>query len=279
MHDYSGFFGHVLLNAPLSVVRVVWYILQQSGGTPTPVHATYDMFMDNLNLSRCGVRDGLQQAISLGYIAKTGESSYALILPVHGNVIANSDKCDYQTVTFQTPIDSNLELEHVESVESNTVQPAVQISDRAEYFSDEALQISESATSMPPYLERLAHNFSAELGDMVHLPSNRQQVYNLWRQSGMSEADFGRLLYHARDLTRRYAVLRPGEKLPSDGAPRNRMAYFFTVVRNCLSERNVLTAENAEKETQRAQRFEYNPPEVKPQQKFYASWLRAAGLT
>jgi hypothetical protein len=59
------------------------------------------------------------------------------------------------------------------------------------------------------YLPNLSRDFSRELGDLAHGRSNSTQIHNLWRESGLSEKEFAGLLYQSRDLTRRYAVLRP----------------------------------------------------------------------
>ncbi len=84
------------------------------------------------------------------------------------------------------------------------------------------------------YLTNLSRDFSRELGDIAHASANRSQTLNLWRQSHLPEQEFAGRMYQARDLTRRYAVLRPGETPPPPGQPRNRMPYFFTTLRDLL---------------------------------------------
>jgi hypothetical protein len=91
------------------------------------------------------------------------------------------------------------------------------------------------AASLSPYLVGLTTRLSLELGDARHTTSNRTQTANLYRESGLSQKEFARLLYQARDLTRRYAVPRAGEAPPPKGSVRNLMAYFFTVVRDLIS--------------------------------------------
>lgn len=84
------------------------------------------------------------------------------------------------------------------------------------------------------YLSHLSYDFSREFADISHKSSNRTQTHNLWHQTHLTEAEFARLMYQARELTRRHAVLRSGEVPPPPGQPRNRMPYFFTCLRDLL---------------------------------------------
>jgi hypothetical protein len=88
--------------------------------------------------------------------------------------------------------------------------------------------------ALPAYLVNLSKRLSIELGDERHTASNRTQTLNLYQASGLSQKEFAKLLYQARDLTCRYAVARAGEVPPPTGGVRNTMAYFFRVVRDLL---------------------------------------------
>ncbi|HEX2916321.1 MAG TPA: hypothetical protein VH186_36505 [Chloroflexia bacterium] len=87
---------------------------------------------------------------------------------------------------------------------------------------------------LPAPLTNLNRAFSLELGDKAHTPSNHAQIRNLWQESGLSVAEFAEVMYQARELTRRYATLRPGEVV-SQGQTRNWMPYFFATLRYLLN--------------------------------------------
>ncbi|HEX2915798.1 MAG TPA: hypothetical protein VH186_33865 [Chloroflexia bacterium] len=88
---------------------------------------------------------------------------------------------------------------------------------------------------LPATLASLNRSFSLELGDSSHTPSNHAQTRNLWHASGLSASAFAEVMYRARELTHRYALLRPGETPPPPGQVRNRMPYFFATLRSLLS--------------------------------------------
>lgn len=83
--------------------------------------------------------------------------------------------------------------------------------------------------SYSPYIAAIASDFSRELGDSIHEASNMKQALNLWRDSGLSEAQFVSLMQEARKLTRRY------QSRPTWDALHNKMAYFFTALRDLLA--------------------------------------------
>jgi hypothetical protein len=72
-------------------------------------------------------------------------------------------------------------------------------------------------------------DFSRELGDEVHGVSNVTKALRLHAAAGRPEQEFVDLLYEARRRTRQYQG-RQGL-----GMIENKMAYFFSVMRN-LSE-------------------------------------------
>jgi hypothetical protein len=124
-----------------------------------------------------------------------------------------------------------------------TSQPAFQtgyyradsrISLELEYKLESGASYRKADRPRSTFLTSLTRDFSLALGDPAHLTSNLTQTHNLWHKSGLSEKEFAALLYRARFLTARYAVLRPGEPSPPPGLPRNRMAYFFTVLRDLV---------------------------------------------
>ncbi len=94
---------------------------------------------------------------------------------------------------------------------------------------------NNSKTSQPqsPYLSRLMDDFSRSLNDTLHAPSNRTQVNNLFRQSGLDEKAFVEVLYEAKKRTQ-WAALASAKTYQTGP---NRAAYFFQVVRDLLAQR------------------------------------------
>jgi len=72
------------------------------------------------------------------------------------------------------------------------------------------------------YIANLVMDIGRQFSDVEHFRENDAQAHNLWRDSGMDDTAFVKLIYQARDTALRLA-----------GA-RNRMAYFFTVLRNLV---------------------------------------------
>lgn len=93
---------------------------------------------------------------------------------------------------------------------------------------------TKPALTLSSYLSHLSQDISREFGDISHTSSNRAQTHNLWHHSGLSQTEFAAKMYQARELTRRYAILRVGEAPPPPGQPRNRMPYFFVCLRDLL---------------------------------------------
>lgn len=83
------------------------------------------------------------------------------------------------------------------------------------------------------YIGQVMLDFSRNLNDLSHAPSNQKQAQNLFRQSGLDERSFVDLLYEAKKRTQWVAIATP--KVTNSGP--NRAAYFFKVVRNLLEEK------------------------------------------
>lgn len=77
-----------------------------------------------------------------------------------------------------------------------------------------------------PPIANLMHDFSREMGDMDHVASNTTQAHRIYEQAGLELDEFFAIMYEARVRTRK------------TGGVQNRMAYFFTVLRDlALAER------------------------------------------
>jgi len=86
---------------------------------------------------------------------------------------------------------------------------------------------------LSPYLEDLVDRYSQELHDEDHQPQNRGQAARLWRASGRSEAAFGQAVTEAKAITLERDVKKRA-KVGGDIGVRNKMPYFFTVLRDVL---------------------------------------------
>ncbi|HYP21602.1 MAG TPA: hypothetical protein VEY08_16150 [Chloroflexia bacterium] len=78
------------------------------------------------------------------------------------------------------------------------------------------------------YLNSLVTDFSRELGDEAHTMQNISQALHLWAQSGGTDKEFGGLLYEAKSRVREYQGKQGLRGI------ENKMAYFFTVVRDLV---------------------------------------------
>jgi hypothetical protein len=274
----------VLINEQASVARLVGYVLARTLTGEAEVETSYSDLQHVLNLSRSAVGEGLQRALTVGYIrqVRQGEnghikSVYALAwaegesepptppqnryrnqagslavpaylpanetslsptledeseeaLPFGADALENlnlsapfgdiSSYQSYQPTGSLSLEDSNIESLELESLESHT-RPVAK---------------TARSNTLPTYLANLGRDLSHELGDIDHLKSNHTQIAKLFQSSGLDEKEFARLMYQSRDLTHHYATLRPGEQLPPPGQRRNKMAYFFTVLRDKLGQ-------------------------------------------
>jgi hypothetical protein len=192
------------------------------------------------------------------YEDQVGSSSVGMVEPYPNYAYQKNEVSPtFQTcTTFHTtpPPNSNIEINRIEDrIESSKVVKKL----------DHAENLGQSPTYPPEvihisaYLTNLSHDFSLELGDPTHTRSNRTQIHNLWHKSGLPEKEFVAVMYEARKLTKQFAIIRQGEKEPPPGQTRNRMAYFFAVLRDMLGlpaeKKNPVTQKTSEnhRETRR----------------------------
>lgn len=69
------------------------------------------------------------------------------------------------------------------------------------------------------------------LGDQAPEQSTGQRGVNLWRDSGLSRAEFMKLIYRARDRIREYQGKQPPGK-----TIKSKVAYFFSVLESMIDE-------------------------------------------
>lgn len=89
----------------------------------------------------------------------------------------------------------------------------------------------EVATAYSPYIAAVVTDFSDELGDSSHTVANVTQALRLWGQAALEEADFVEMLYEAKRRTRLYQGKQGAKGM------QNKIAYFFTVLRDLVEEK------------------------------------------
>ncbi len=89
--------------------------------------------------------------------------------------------------------------------------------------------------ALSPYLEDLVDRYSHELHDEDHAAQNRGQAARLWKASGWSETAFSRALVEAKAITLTYDIQKRA-RVGGELGLRNKMPYFFTVVRDLLGQ-------------------------------------------
>lgn len=92
----------------------------------------------------------------------------------------------------------------------------------------EGKENGETNTLYSPYIAAVVTDFSDELGDSNHTVANVTQTLRLWGISGVEEAEFVEMLYEAKRRTRLYQGKQGAKGL------QNKMAYFFTVLRDVI---------------------------------------------
>jgi hypothetical protein len=96
------------------------------------------------------------------------------------------------------------------------------------------VQTSKPVSPNPPptrsqYISAIVTDYSRELGDSEHILQNVSQALRLFTRSALPEQDFAQLLHEARLRTRK------SQTRPANDAMRNKMAYYFTVLRDLVS--------------------------------------------
>ena len=77
-------------------------------------------------------------------------------------------------------------------------------------------------------------DWSSELHDTEHTPSNISQAMHLYKASGLNESAFVARLYEARSITKQRGNISKdaqGNDLPG---LKNKMPYYFAVLRDLL---------------------------------------------
>lgn len=88
----------------------------------------------------------------------------------------------------------------------------------------------QAKENYPAFIRAVLKYLSVELGDGEHIAPNIAQAARLYKQSGMSEEAFTKLLYDLEAVARNKRGIK---RVNSQGWP-NRMPYFFKCLRNLL---------------------------------------------
>ena len=92
-------------------------------------------------------------------------------------------------------------------------------------------QLPKPKAKSPAFIRNIMTDFSRDLGDHDHIPSNIGQTAKLYRRSGLTEEAFIQALYDAREAAKKATQIR---HLNSYGNP-NRMPYFFRCLARALN--------------------------------------------
>ena len=86
----------------------------------------------------------------------------------------------------------------------------------------------------PPQIAAHIEQVSDEFHDEDHVRPNIGQAVRLWQASGLDAAVFADRLLEARTITKRRVVHKPASGELGEFGLRNKMPYFFSVLRDLL---------------------------------------------
>jgi hypothetical protein len=186
------------------------------------------------------------------FATQNGDNSASLGAGLPGGTVTvgtdNGDRGDKNSDRIQSPQDAHSKIKDSRMGFDDSNRPSVakkmgsfdrsgqgghdnggqQNGARPGLASNEAGDRTPSAYS--PYLAAVVTDFSDEFGDSSHTVSNVTQVLRLWSGSGQPESDFVEVLYEAKRRTREYQGKQGARGI------QNKMAYFFTVLRDLVQE-------------------------------------------
>ena len=269
----NQFLDEIVPNEKPCVIKVVCLILRRTigwldehGHRRTQEQVAYSEFVREMNMSTQAVADGLKIALKKGYIVRVkpgtsynarggaGEGAWYSLrwqnLPAEVEVSnretdtllveAKPDSIDQSQMTLKSrDMRNKAESEKKEiNLELNSTENQIRDS------SVEPVRNGKFST----YVGNVITDLGEQFGDGKHRLPNIKHALNLWDKPAMTEAEFVKLLYQARDLTRQYTTaLAQAEPKPKkfagwlnltsktetalpDTSPRNRMPYFFRVL-------------------------------------------------
>jgi len=110
----------------------------------------------------------------------------------------------------------------------------------------------QKARGRPPkatdQIEAVLEQISGEFHDEEHVPQNLSQAARLLQQSGKSEGAFYQLIGEARSVTKQYDIKKRASGEAGEFGARNKVPYFFSVLRDLLGMKEEGRAEKGSKQ-------------------------------
>lgn len=244
----------------LAEYKIIDYILQITWGTSNPynrVPLTIESLMDGYiddegiqidngtGLSRQSVITGLDKAIKHGlierhieyWIDEDGRTRTTRYYGLHFYEPVEVNDLDFGDNQPVEPFEGESLNCRLSSNNSNNIHSNITCSNLIRIQSQETLpekvysnKTHQAKENYPAFIRAVLKYLSIELGDGEHIASNIAQATRLYKQSGMSEEAFTKLLYDLKETARNKRGIK---KVNSQGWP-NRMPYFFRCLRNLL---------------------------------------------
>ena len=141
-------------------------------------------------------------------------------------VVKNYPRGSYQTPRTQYRTNTTNSL----TKEIRNVHPSLNL-EEAIRFLPTPDQLPKPKAKSPAFIRNIMTDFSRDLGDHDHIPSNIGQTAKLYRNAGLTEEAFIQALYDAREAAKKATQIK---HLNSYGNP-NRMPYFFRCLARALN--------------------------------------------
>lgn len=251
----NQFLDEVVPNEKPCVVKVVCLILRRTlgwvdekGQRRQQEQVAYTEFAREMKMSIQAVADGVRIALEKGYIVRTkqgssltGEGAWYSLRWSETSVSAEEEKTESKK---QSRIESKKQIlptlknrDMIKKPESESKK--VEINASSNFKISELANRSEPTKKFSTYIGNLITEIGQQFGETEnHRLPNIKHALNLWDEKNLSEAEFAKLVYQARDLTRTHASAYSGS-----ATPQNRMPYFFRVLQNLVAENNPFTEE------------------------------------
>lgn len=275
------------------VVKVISLILRrtlgwidQNGQRRQQEQVAYSEFAREMNMSVQAVADGLRIAMEKGYIVRvkpgairgshgTPEGAWYSLRWLESPKTAREEQAVLMESPEKLPAADSKKQSEDDSEKQNRNDKNVALKNRVMRNKPDSekkhVEIKSSSTCFRTTTDQAFGTYSVYIGNVIteiseqfedtpHRLPNIKQALNLWQKAQLSEADFVKLLYRARDITRANAfrsngktlhnqeTISPGKAqhswitLAGEAYPdidpkvsaRNRMPYFFKVLRELL---------------------------------------------
>lgn len=253
--------------AELKVVQIVLWVTWGNGQPDVLIPLSIDDFVEVTGLCKRSVANGIQKALEHGYIHRQNLCYYGINLAHREEQDVPNDmdesmqdfpECPYlasdetqdlpdenfalmDESAFEALSDENANFasssNNSNNIPINNCNRSLRIQSLEtlpeEVYSNKPDRAKEN---YPEFIRAVLKYLSVELGDGEHIAPNIAQATRIYKQSGMSEDDFTKLLYDLESVARYKRAIK---RVNSQGQP-NRMPYYFaclkksvTVTNNC----------------------------------------------